>query len=95
MKKLLTVIGSILIIIAVGVFAYWSITPFFDEKNPAINQSPTTEDTEEGTDVCAQVITPARNPETKNIVEFPTPCDVPEGWEVIENDIPSLDLDLL
>lgn len=31
--------------------------------------------------VCIQVITPARNPQTAEIKDFPTPCDVPEGWE--------------
>jgi hypothetical protein len=41
---------------------------------------------------CAQVITPAVNPETGDIVEYPTPCDVPEGWEVIQNEVPGLDL---
>ncbi len=30
--------------------------------------------------ICIQVITPARSPEGE-IQEFPTPCDVPEGWE--------------
>jgi hypothetical protein len=44
--------------------------------------------------VCAQVITPARNPDTGDIREFPTPCDVPKGWEVIQNDIPDLELNL-
>lgn len=36
--------------------------------------------------VCIQVVTPARNPQTGEVKEFPTPCDVPEGWEVIEPD---------
>jgi hypothetical protein len=31
--------------------------------------------------LCAQVITPARNPRTGEVRDFPTPCDVPEGWE--------------
>lgn len=44
--------------------------------------------------ICAQVITPARDPASGDIREFPTPCDVPEGWEVIQNDIPDLGLDL-
>lgn len=44
--------------------------------------------------VCAQVITPALDPETGDIVEFPTPCDVPEGWMVVQNEVPDLDLDL-
>ena len=50
-------------------------------------------------EVCIQVITPARNPETGEIREFPTPCAVPDGWEKIENEVPDLEsgseLDLL
>ncbi|MBI2669768.1 MAG: hypothetical protein HYX20_01295 [Candidatus Yanofskybacteria bacterium] len=34
--------------------------------------------------VCIQVITPARNPQTGEARDFPTPCDVPDGWEVIK-----------
>lgn len=34
-------------------------------------------------DACIQVITPARNPQTGEVKDFPTPCDVPEGWEKI------------
>lgn len=29
---------------------------------------------------CIQVITPARNDQTGECREFPTPCDVPQGW---------------
>ncbi|MBI2233278.1 MAG: hypothetical protein HYU56_05125 [Candidatus Aenigmarchaeota archaeon] len=32
--------------------------------------------------ICIQVITPARSPEGE-CREFPTPCDVPEGWETM------------
>ena len=32
--------------------------------------------------VCIQVITSAKNPLTGQIQEFPTPCDIPEGWQV-------------
>jgi len=31
--------------------------------------------------VCAQVITYGRSPESGECVTFPTPCDVPSGWE--------------
>lgn len=31
-------------------------------------------------EVCIQVITPARNSQTGEVRNFPTPCDVPEGW---------------
>jgi hypothetical protein len=43
---------------------------------------------------CIQVITPAVNPATGEIREFPTPCDVPDTWERIQNDIPELELNL-
>ncbi|HAO81477.1 MAG: hypothetical protein UV57_C0004G0016 [Parcubacteria group bacterium GW2011_GWD2_43_10] len=33
--------------------------------------------------VCIQVITPAENTITGEIKDFPTPCEVPEGWEII------------
>lgn len=32
---------------------------------------------------CIQIIAPARNPATGEVREFPTPCDVPEGWKQI------------
>ncbi len=34
--------------------------------------------------VCAQVITPGRNPQTGEVRDFKTPCDVPKGWDVLE-----------
>lgn len=37
-----------------------------------------------GGGVCIQVITRARNPQTGEVRDFPTPCDVPEGWEKIK-----------
>ena len=37
--------------------------------------------TEEDNDVaCAQVVTPAWEPNTNRCIEFSTPCDVPQGW---------------
>ena len=35
--------------------------------------------------VCSQVVTPARNPLTKECFVFPTPCDVPEGWQRVQS----------
>lgn len=52
------------------------------------------ENTQKEEKLCAQVITPALDPETGDITEFPTPCDVPEGWEVIQNDVPGFDLEV-
>lgn len=34
--------------------------------------------------LCIQVITKARNIQTGEIKDFPTPCDVPDGWEKID-----------
>ena len=31
--------------------------------------------------ICIQIIAEARNPNTGETRTFPTPCDVPEGWE--------------
>lgn len=33
--------------------------------------------------VCAQIITQATNPKTGETKEFPTPCDVPKGWQIV------------
>ncbi|MDP2630378.1 MAG: hypothetical protein Q8P56_03135 [Candidatus Uhrbacteria bacterium] len=35
---------------------------------------------------CIQVIAPARNKTTGEVKEFPTPCDVPDGWEALPFD---------
>ena len=37
-------------------------------------------ESEDGTLFCAQVVTLAKNPETEECRQYPTPCDVPEGW---------------
>jgi len=34
---------------------------------------------------CIQVITRARNPKTGKVRDFPTPCDVPKGWEILSS----------
>lgn len=39
--------------------------------------------------ICIQVVTPAKNTQTGEIKDFPTPCDVPEGWEALPNNNPS------
>ena len=35
--------------------------------------------------VCAQVITPAKNPATGECKEFATPCEVPIGWNTVDS----------
>jgi hypothetical protein len=35
--------------------------------------------------VCIQVVTPAKNQTTGEVKDFPTPCDVPEGWQPVSN----------
>ncbi len=32
---------------------------------------------------CIQVIATARNPATGETREFPTPCDIPDEWEIV------------
>lgn len=83
----------IIVVLATALgFGYYQ---FVYTKKPALLPPVNTATTTPNTDtVCAQVITPARNPATGDIKEFPTPCDVPKGWEVIQNDIPDLELNL-
>ena len=35
--------------------------------------------------ICIQLITPAINLETRECKNFPTPCDVLEGWKIVDN----------
>ena len=35
-------------------------------------------------ELCAQVLTPARNPSTSECLVFPNPCVVPDTWEVVD-----------
>jgi len=35
---------------------------------------------ESASQICIQVITPAKNSTTGEVRDFPTPCDVPAGW---------------
>lgn len=55
------------------------LTPQGETTEPVIEESVDTSSDDE--QVCIQVITPARNLETGEVREFSTPCDVPEGWE--------------
>lgn len=69
-------IGSLIIMFLVVVSAHAQV-----ETPPALPPVP-----DYGV-VCIQVITPARNPQTGEVREFPTPCDVPAGWEVVRNNL--------
>jgi hypothetical protein len=39
----------------------------------------------EGGEICIQVVTPARDPATGYCKNFPTPCDVPQGWSRVDS----------
>lgn len=84
--KAVTWILVVLVALSVGWFAndYFRAHPLQSDSS----QSGQQEDNTNGSQPCAQVLTPAVNPQTGDIKEFPTPCDVPSGWEVIQNDIP-------
>ncbi len=99
-------IGVILLIIIVFLF-FVSIlylpkvlkkeNPTTVVPTPVISLYPTTSENKptEEPEMCAQVITSARNSKTGECKDFPTPCDVPEGWEKVAscnpNDILLLD----
>lgn len=50
----------------------------------SINSGPVPSTPSENGTACIQVITLARNPQTGEVKDFPTPCDVPMGWEVLQ-----------
>jgi hypothetical protein len=87
MSKNVVIVILALVVIGLGAYTLWYAPSTTTPQQTAT----TTEDTND-TEFCAQVITPARNPKTGDIKEYPTPCDVPEGWVVIQNDVPGLDL---
>ena len=65
-------------LVVAALVAVWFV--FF--HNPKQAQVPE----ENGNEMCIQVITDARSPETGEVETFPTPCDVPEGWDTLETD---------
>lgn len=52
-----------------------------ERPTPALAVDPLASAEERGGGNCIQVITYARDPETGVCTMFPTPCDVPKGWE--------------
>lgn len=68
---------------ALATFAILFVVWVWIDQYP--NQSSKSPEIDQENEFCIQVVTPARNPQTGEIREFPTPCDVPEGWEVIQN----------
>ena len=40
---------------------------------------------ESGGQLCIYVLTYAQDPLSGEVIEFATPCDVPEGWVVVPN----------
>lgn len=90
MKLKVVIIGVGLVILALVVYYRYiigPIQPFQSGKSPSSSLSPSpTISKPPGSDegrFCIQVITPAKNPPTGECKEFPTPCDVPEGWEKV------------
>lgn len=95
MKQTAPVIFALGILFALAAAAvYLSASPREDTSVPPAPHTETDGAENGKPDVCAQVITPARNAATGEIREFPTPCDVPDGWETILNEEPGLDFDI-
>lgn len=88
MKLKVVIIGVGLVILALVVYyryIIYPLQPFQSGKPPSPLTSPTISKppgSDEGR-FCIQVITPAKNPKTGECQEFPTPCDVPEGWDKV------------
>ena len=83
----------IALLLGLGAFLYFEYSLLQGTAVPEETQEVSTPDEEEV--FCIQVITPARNIDTGEIYEFPTPCDVPDGWEVIEPEGMEIDLQVI
>jgi hypothetical protein len=88
----------IALVLALVAYALWQGAKdgaLLPGNTPSANEQGQTvpaQDEQDDMTVCIQVITPARDPKTGTITEFPTPCDVPDGWEIIINEEPSLEV---
>ena len=62
-----------------------AVTPLNQSKQNQTEQSVPDRNEELGDEtVCIQVITAGKNKVTGEVKDFPSPCDVPEGWEIID-----------
>ncbi len=76
-------IGLVLMLAGVGLI-YWS---FSSHRRGAEDAAPIDSKIGDNDVVCVQVITPAKNPATGEVVDYPTPCDVPDGWEALDREM--------
>jgi len=90
MKKIVLILSIFVAGVLTGIIGYAT----YGTQDTIVEDIPLVKDKTENDTVCIQVITPARNSQTGDIREFPTPCDVPEGWDIIQNDIPGFDTNL-
>lgn len=78
----IAVLVGILVLAGIAGGIYYFIKGTVQPKpTPYVSTQPSTPAPE----VCIQVITPAKNPQTGECKEFPTPCDVPTGWQTIQS----------
>lgn len=77
-KWILILALAILSAIAISYLPQWQNKLFVKQPLPTPSQSPG------NPQVCIQVITSAKDPQTGECRSFPTPCDVPEGWEKVQ-----------
>lgn len=75
-------VGAILVLVFGGGLFYLQAR---QDKNLII--PPLDEESKDDGQVCVQVITPAKNPQTGEVRDFPTPCDVPEGWMMVDRSL--------
>ncbi len=86
MQKYRSLLVSLLVFSIIGIALFFAavLTDWTGETSDGYKggKAPLPEDNGGGA-ACIQVITPARNIETGEVRDFPTPCDVPQGWEQI------------
>lgn len=80
-KNIISVLAVLIVVYGVVANAqgWW---PFMSQES-----GDRSSELEKENEVCIQVITRARSPETGEERDFPTPCDVPEAWEILEPEV--------
>lgn len=78
------IITIIIVAILAGGYLYWQNL----KKN-----NPEKAGGDNNKQACIQVITRARNPQTGEEKDFPTPCDMPEGWAEVNASTPPIKLE--
>ena len=79
LKYTIIILIIVVLLAAIGGFYYYR-----NKKGGLVEMPGTGLPINSESPVCIQVITPAKNSTSGECKEFPTPCDVLEGWQKVD-----------